>query len=116
MTQSIGFCREVDGGLEFLIILRTYFLDGLEWNKVCIVSSVSPLKWLALQKQVIQFALPFLYFCDGFWEAHSQDFASVLVLKGVGPSEQLLMHKEKKYSLGTFSLGRRLHTIPYHAR
>ena len=48
-------------------------------------------------------------------EAHFQDFAYVLVLKGVGPSEELLVQKEKKYSLGTFSSGRRLHTIPYHA-
>ena len=47
-------------------------------------------------------------------EAHFQDFAYVLVLKGVGPSEALLVQKEKKYSLGTFSSGRRLHTIPYH--
>ena len=47
-------------------------------------------------------------------EAHFQDFAYVLVLKGVGPSEELLVQKEKKYSLGTFSSGRRLHTIPYH--
>ena len=46
-------------------------------------------------------------------EAHFQDFAYVLVLKGVGPSEELLVQKEK-YSLGTFSSGRRLHTIPYH--
>ena len=45
-------------------------------------------------------------------EAHFQDFAYVLVLKGVGPSEELLVQKEKKYSLGTFSSGRRLHTIP----
>ena len=35
-------------------------------------------------------------------EAHFQDFAYVLVLKGVGPSEELLVQKEKKY------------TIPYH--
>ena len=47
-------------------------------------------------------------------EAHFQDFAYVLVLKGVGPSEELLVQKEKKYSLGTFSSGSRLHTIPYH--
>ena len=47
-------------------------------------------------------------------EAHFQDFAHVLVLKGVGPLEELLVQKEKKYSLGTFSSGRRLHTIPYH--
>ena len=47
-------------------------------------------------------------------EAHFQDFAYVLVFKGVGPSEELLVQKEKKYSLGTFSSGRRLHTIPYH--
>ena len=47
-------------------------------------------------------------------EAHFQDFSYVLVLKGVGPSEELLVQKEKKYSLGTFSSGRRLHTIPYH--
>ena len=44
-------------------------------------------------------------------EAHFQDFAYVLVLKGVGPSEELLVQKEKKYSLGTFSSGRRLHTM-----
>ena len=43
-----------------------------------------------------------------------QDFASVLVLKGVRPSEELLVQEEKKYSLGTFSWGRRLHTMPYH--
>ena len=49
-------------------------------------------------------------------EAHFQDFAYVLVLKGVGPSEELLVQKEKKYSLGTFSSGRRLHTIPYHTK
>ena len=30
--------------------------------------------------------------------AHFQDFANVLVLKGVGPSEELLVQKEKKYS------------------
>ena len=48
-------------------------------------------------------------------EAHLQDFAYVLVLKGVGPSEELLVQKEKKkYSLGNFSSGRRLHTIQYH--
>ena len=47
-------------------------------------------------------------------EAHFQDFTYVLVLKGVGPSEELLVQKEKKYSLGTFSSGRCLHTIPYH--
>ena len=47
-------------------------------------------------------------------EAHFQDFAHVLVLKGVWPSEELLVQKEKKYSLGTFSWGRRLHTIQYH--
>ena len=29
-------------------------------------------------------------------EAHFQDFAYVLVLKGVGPSEELLVQKEKK--------------------
>ena len=43
-----------------------------------------------------------------------QDFAYVIVLKGVvGPSEELLVQKEKKYSLGTLSSGRRLHTLPY---
>ena len=47
-------------------------------------------------------------------EAHFQDFANVLVLKGVGPSEELLVQKEKKYSLGTFCSGSHLHTIPYH--
>ena len=47
-------------------------------------------------------------------EAHFQDFAYVLVLKGVGPSEELLVQREKKYSLGTFSSGRRLHTTLYH--
>ena len=47
-------------------------------------------------------------------EAHFQDFAYVVVLKRVGPSEKMLVQKEKKYSLGTFSSGRRLHTIPYH--
>ena len=47
-------------------------------------------------------------------EAHFQDFAYVLVLKEFRPSEELLVQKEKKYSLGTFSSGRRLHTIPYH--
>ena len=41
-------------------------------------------------------------------EAHFQDFAYVLVLKGVGPSEELLVQKEKKYSLGTMPY----HTIP----
>ena len=46
-------------------------------------------------------------------EAHFQDFAYVLVLKEVGRSEELLVQKGKKYSLGTFSSGRRLHTIPY---
>ena len=35
-------------------------------------------------------------------EAHFQDFDYVLVFKGVGPSEELLVQKEKKYSLGTF--------------
>ena len=39
------------------------------------------------------------------WEAHFQDFAYVLVLKGVRPSEELLVQIEKKYSLGTFTLG-----------
>ena len=48
-------------------------------------------------------------------EAHFQDFAYVLVLKGVGPSEELQVQKEKKYSLGTFSSRRRLHTIPYQS-
>ena len=33
---------------------------------------------------------------------------------GVGPSEELLVLIEKKYSVGTFSWGRGLHTIPYH--
>ena len=46
-------------------------------------------------------------------EAHFQDFAYVLVLKGVGSSEELLVQKEKKYSLGTLSLGTLLYTIPY---
>ena len=46
-------------------------------------------------------------------EAHFQDFAYVLVLKEDGPSEEPLVQKEN-YSLGTFSLGRRLHTIPYN--
>ena len=40
-------------------------------------------------------------------------FAYVLVLKGVGPSEELLVQKEKKYSLGTSSSGRHLYTIPF---
>ena len=47
-------------------------------------------------------------------EAHFQDFAYVFVLKGVGPSEELLVQNKKKYSPGTFSSGRRLHTMPYH--
>ena len=46
-------------------------------------------------------------------EAHFQDFAYVLVLRGVGPSEELLVQKEKKYSLGTFSSVRLLYNIPY---
>ena len=43
-------------------------------------------------------------------EAHFQDFAYVLVLKGVGPSEELLVQKEQKYSLGACIP---YHTIPY---
>ena len=46
-------------------------------------------------------------------EAHFQDLAYVLVLKGVGPSEELLVQKERKYSIDTLNSGRRLHTIPY---
>ena len=47
-------------------------------------------------------------------EAHFQDFAYVLILKGVWLSEELLVQKEKDYNLGTFGSRRRLHTIPYH--
>ena len=44
-------------------------------------------------------------------EAQFQDFAYVLVLKGVGPSEELLVQR-KKYRLGM--VGR--YTMPYHAQ
>ena len=47
-------------------------------------------------------------------EANFQDFFYVLVLKGVRPSEELLVQKEKKYGLGTLSSVRRLHAILYH--
>ena len=39
--------------------------------------------------------------------------ASVLILKGVGPAEELKA-KEMKCSLGTANSGRRPHTIPYN--
>ena len=49
-------------------------------------------------------------------EAHFQTFPLCSSWKGLGPREELLVQKEKKYGLGTLSSGRHLHTIPppYH--
>ena len=41
-------------------------------------------------------------------KAHFQGFAYVLILKMVRPSEELLVHKQMKYSIGTLSSGRNI--------
>ena len=48
-------------------------------------------------------------------EAHFQDFAYVLVLKGFWPSAELLVQEEKKYSQATLAReAPAYHTIPYN--